>query len=122
MWPFGLYAGLVLLLAAAILGTSALLGSRHSEPETGLPFESGIAGAGPERLRLGVRYYPLAMFFVVFDLESTFLFAWAVAARPLGWAGYGEVVIFALILLATLFYLARRGALAWAATGPERKP
>jgi len=56
----------------------------------------------------------VAMFFVVFDLEAVFLFAWAGAARQLGWAGYGEVVLFVGVLAATLIYLWRFGALDWA--------
>jgi NADH-quinone oxidoreductase subunit A len=53
------------------------------------------------------------MFFVVFDLEAVFLFAWAVAARGAGWAGYWEVVIFIAVLMAALIYLWRVGALDW---------
>ncbi len=114
MWPFGLFIALVLLVVAGMLGVSALLGQRHHEPATGAPFESGIAGTGPEHIRISIRFYLIAMFFVVFDLESIFIFAWAVAARPLGWAGYGEMAIFALVLLLTLLYLVRTGALNWA--------
>ena len=118
MWPFGLFIVLVLLVVAGMLGVSALLGQRHHEPATGAPFESGIVGTDPERVRISIRFYLIAMFFVVFDLESIFIFAWAVAARPLGWAGYGEMVMFALVLLLTLLYLVRTGALNWAQRGP----
>lgn len=113
-WPLGLYIILVLLVVAGMLVSSALLGQRHHEPATGDPFECGIVGTGPEHIRLSIRFYLVAMFFVVFDLESIFIFAWAVAARPLGWAGYSEMVIFVVVLLLTLLYLVRSGALSWA--------
>jgi NADH-quinone oxidoreductase subunit A len=64
-----------------------------------------------------VRYYLVSVFFVVFDLEAVFLFAWAGAAREAGWAGYCEVLLFVGVLAAALVYLWRVGALDWA-----RKP
>jgi NADH-quinone oxidoreductase subunit A len=68
-------------------------------------------------VRFSVRYFLTAMFFVVFDLEAVFLFAWAVAARDLGWTGYCEVLLFVGVLFAALIYLWKVGALDWA-----RKP
>jgi NADH-quinone oxidoreductase subunit A len=60
-----------------------------------------------------VKYYMVAMFFVVFDLEAAFILIWAVGARQLGWPGYIEVVVFIVVLLAGLAYLWREGALDW---------
>jgi NADH-quinone oxidoreductase subunit A len=60
-----------------------------------------------------VKFYLIAMFFVVFDLESVFIFAWAVAGRELGWPGYWELAVFAGVLIAVLVYLWRLGALDW---------
>jgi NADH-quinone oxidoreductase subunit A len=90
------------------------LGPRHSEAATGEPYEGGIISEGSARVRFSVRYYLIAAFFVVFDLEAVFLFAWAVAAREVGWAGYFEVLIFVGVLFAGLLYLWRVGALDWA--------
>jgi NADH-quinone oxidoreductase subunit A len=90
------------------------LGQRHSEPATGEPYEGGIVSEGSARVRFSARYYLVAMFFVVFDLEAVFLFAWAVAARELGWAGYFEVLLFVAVLVASLIYLWKVGALDWA--------
>jgi len=56
------------------------------------------------------------MFFVIFDLESVFIFTWAVAGRALGWAGYWEILIFSGVLIAALIYLWRLGALDWGST------
>lgn len=111
LWPLVLYFGLVLLVVGAMIGGSWLLGQHHQERATGTPYESGIAATGSARLRFPALFYLVAMFFVVFDVESVFLFAWAVAAREIGWAGYIEMVIFVGILMAALVYLWRCGAL-----------
>jgi NADH-quinone oxidoreductase subunit A len=105
------------VLVAATLVVSYLLGPRHSEPATGEPYEGGIVSEGSARVRFSARYYLIAAFFVVFDLEAVFLFAWAVAVRELGWAGYCEVLFFVGVLFAALIYLWKIGALDWA-----RKP
>lgn len=81
MWPLVVYFLFVVFLVAAVLVVSYLLGQRHSEPATGEPYEGGIVSEGPARVRYSIRYYPVAMFFVVFDLEAVFLFAWAGAVR-----------------------------------------
>jgi NADH-quinone oxidoreductase subunit A len=117
MWPIFAYFAFVVVLVSAVLLFSYVLGSRHSEPATAEPYEGGIISEGSARVRFSVRYYMVAMFFVVFDLESVFLFAWAVAARQLGWAGYCEVLLFVGVLVAALVYLLRIGALDW-----TRKP
>jgi NADH-quinone oxidoreductase subunit A len=64
-------------------------------------------------VRLSAKFYLVAMFFVIFDLEAIFIFAWAVAGRALGWAGYWEILIFSGVLMAALIYLWRLGALDW---------
>ncbi len=114
-WPLGVYFAIVIFLVVAILVLSYLLGQRHHEPATGTPYEGGIASEGSARVRLSAKFYLVAMFFVIFDLEAVFLFAWAIAAREVGWAGYVEVVIFTGILVAALVYLWRTGALEWGA-------
>lgn len=118
LWPLLLYSAAVLVLVAGMLGLSYVLGERHREKATGKPYESGIPPTGSARLRFDVKFYLIAMFFVVFDLEAAFLFAWAIAFRELGWLGYVEVVIFVGVLLVALIYLWRVGALDW---GPSRR-
>ena len=112
--PLLVYFVFVVFLVAAVLGVSYLLGQRHSEPATAEPYEGGIVSEGSARVRFSVRYYLIAMFFVVFDLEAVFLFAWAGAVRELGWAGYFGLVLFVATLGAALIYLWRVGALDWA--------
>src|SRR5574340_1581643 len=102
LWALGIYFVVVLLLVIAMLVVSYLLGQRHNEHATGSPYESGIVSEGSAHVRLSARFYLIAMFFVIFDLEAVFLFAWAVAAIDVGWAGYVEVAIFIGVLAAAL--------------------
>jgi len=110
-WPLAAYFLVVIALAAGIIVISYFLGQRHRERATGLPYESGIIPTGSARLKFPAEFYLVAMFFLIFDLESVFVFAWAVDVRGLGWAGFIEIVIFIGVLLATLLYLWRMGAL-----------
>ena len=113
LWPLGVYFVGVLGLVTVMIVLSSLIGRRHREHATDEPFESGIVGAGSAHLRLSAKFYLLAMFFVIFDLEIVFLVAWAVAARELGWPGYIEAMLFIVVLGVGLLYLWRIGALDW---------
>ncbi len=94
-----------------MIGLSYILGQRHRERATGQPYESGIVSTGTARVRMSANFYLLAMLFVIFDLETVFIFAWAVVVRRVGWAGYSEAALFVAILFAVLIYLWRMGAL-----------
>jgi len=113
-WMLLVYFTLVLILVAGMLVVSYVLGERHYERATGEPYESGMLPTGSARLRFPADFYLLAIFFVVFDLESVYIFAWAIAIRQVGWAGYAEALVFIGVLLASLVYLWRCGALDWA--------
>jgi NADH-quinone oxidoreductase subunit A len=115
-----LYAALVLVLAGLILTLSWLLGERQYHGSEAERYESGIKPAGPLPRRLSVEFYQVALFFVIFDLEAVFIFAWAVAARRLGWLGYLELLVFVLLLFAGLVYLWRVGGLDWGPAGRRR--
>jgi NADH-quinone oxidoreductase subunit A len=121
LWPFLVYAAAVVVLTAAIIGISYVLGPRHRERTTGRPYESGSPLTGSARVRLSVSFYLVAIFFVVFDVESIYIFAWAIAWRELGWTGYVEVLIFIGILLAALVYLWRLGALDWGTVARQKR-
>jgi NADH-quinone oxidoreductase subunit A len=113
-WGFAIFLLGVAGLCAFMLGVSSLLGSKawgHSKSE---PFESGIVSTGGARLRFSAKFYLVAMLFVIFDIEALFLFAWAISLRESGWPGFIEALVFIVILLIGLFYLARVGALDWA--------
>ncbi len=113
MWPLVVYFALVLFLVGGMLGVSYVLGQRHRDRETGSPYEGGILSEGSARVRLSAKFYLIAMFFVIFDLEAVFLFAWAIVARELGWRAFWHAAVFAAILVAALVYLWRIGALDW---------
>jgi len=117
MWTLGVYFAIVILLVAGMLVVSWLLGQRHSAPARNIPFESGIVSTGSAHVRLSARFYLVAVFFVIFDLEAVFLFAWAVSALNLGWQAFWEAVIFIAVLVAALLYLWRVGALDWQRIG-----
>jgi NADH-quinone oxidoreductase subunit A len=120
LWPLALYAGLVLIVVVSMIGLSSVLGERHREQSTGRPYESGIAGTGSTRIRFDVKFYLVAMFFVIFDLESVFIYAWAVAIRELGWPGYMAIIAFVGMLAVVLLYLWRLGGLDWGSAGLRR--
>lgn len=113
IWPLILFFFLAAVTAVGMVALSFPLGETHKELDTDKPFESGVQSTGGALVRFDVKFYMQAMFFVVFDLEIVFLFAWAVVARPLGWPGYISAVIFIVVLLAALAYLWRVGALEW---------
>ena len=114
--PLAFHLVAVLGLIGSMVAVSWLLGERHKELYTGEPYESGLIPTGSPQGRLSVHFYLVAMFFVIFDLEAVFLYAWAVSVRELGWAGYIEAVIFIAVLLLGLAYLWRQGALDWGTT------
>jgi NADH-quinone oxidoreductase subunit A len=120
LWPIAAYFAAVIIVVSAMIGFSYVLGQRHKERVTGEPYESGIISTGSAGIRFDIRFYLVAMIFVIFDLEAVFIFAWAVALRELGWAGYLEAMIFIGILIAALVYLWRLGALDWGPAGIKR--
>jgi len=120
LWPWVVYCAAVIIVVAGMLLTSYVLGERHSGRAAGEPYESGIVPTGSARLRLSVKFYLVAVFFVIFDLESVFIFAWAVCVRQAGWAGYVEILVFIAVLAAVLAYLWREGALDWAPRRAEK--
>jgi NADH-quinone oxidoreductase subunit A len=89
------------------------LGGRSHARYKNTPFESGIQAVGNTYIRLSAKFYLIAMFFVIFDVESLFLYAWSVSVRETGWAGLLEATSFILVLLVGLLYLIRIRALEW---------
>ncbi len=113
-----IYAFLVVTIPAGTLLLSWILGSKDPDTPLTVPFESGIEVTDSARMRFPSRFYLVAMFFVIFDLEVVFIFTWAIAFRDLGWVGYVAVLIFVLILGVVLLYEWRTGALDF---GPQGK-
>jgi NADH-quinone oxidoreductase subunit A len=113
VWPLVLYCVAVIVLVGGMTALSYVLGQRHTSKATVEPYEAGIVTVGYARFRLPVKFYLVAIFFVIFDLETVFIFAWAVASRDVGWVGYIDVVVFVGVLVAALVYHCRLGALDW---------
>ena len=113
LWPFGIYAAAVAFTIFAMLGLSYLLGQRHREPQTGTPYEGGVVPDSPLSAQVASEFYLVAAFFVVFDVESIFLFAYVAAGQSLGWAAFVELAIFIGLLASALGYLWGVGALDW---------
>lgn len=107
---FLLICGLVPLLA---LGISALVRPKTIGPEGRTTYESGIDPFGGAWIQFNIRYYMFALVFVIFDVETVFLYPWAVAFNRLGVLAFIEALIFIAILVVALVYAWRKGALEW---------
>jgi NADH-quinone oxidoreductase subunit A len=99
--------------AAFSVALSGLLGPRKPTPEKSAPYECGMPPVGDARERQSVKFYLVAMIFLLFDIEVAFLYPWAMALRDLGWAGFMQVVLFIALLLGGYVYVWRKGALDW---------
>ena len=103
-------AGVVVL---ALLILAQTLGPKSISPVKADPFESGNPPRGDARIRFSVRFYLVAMLFLIFDLEVVFLYPWAILFRRLGWFGVIEMGIFLALLLIGFIYVWKKGALEW---------
>jgi NADH-quinone oxidoreductase subunit A len=92
---------------------SSLLGPRKPSPEKAAPYECGMPPVGDARERQSVKFYLVAMIFLLFDIEVAFLYPWAMALRDLQWAGYGQLILFMALLMAGYIYVWRKGVLDW---------
>src|SRR5918992_3137326 len=125
------WLGILLMIAlgvgfsAVMIGLSMLVGPRNPTPEKLAPYECGMPAVGDARERQSVKFYLVAMIFLLFDIEVAFLYPWAMALidRPgdpgLGWTGFIQIVTFFLILLVGYIYVWRKGILDW---GPVARP
>jgi NADH-quinone oxidoreductase subunit A len=108
---------LLMVMAVGFGGVSVLLGRllgpRNPTPEKSAPYECGMPAVGDARERQSIRFYLIAMIFLLFDIEVAFLYPWALALRALGWAGYVQVVLFTLVLVAGYIFVWKKGALDW---------
>jgi NADH-quinone oxidoreductase subunit A len=111
LWPILLYFTFTLILLAAVMFASSLLGPRTRGHSTHLPYESGILSLGNARIKFANHFFLYAIFFVIFDLETLYLFAWAISFEQVGVKGFIEALVFMIILLIALVYLWRIGAL-----------
>jgi NADH-quinone oxidoreductase subunit A len=92
---------------------SSVLGPSRPTAEKSAPYECGMPPVGDARERQSVKFYLVAMIFLLFDIEVAFLYPWAMALRDLGWNGFLQVLLFMALLLAGYVYVWRKGALDW---------
>ena len=104
----------VTFLCVFMLTVPLLLGGKSWGRAKQEQFESGVVGAGGARIRLSAKFYLVAIFFVVFDLEALYRYAWAASVREVGWVGFATAAVFILVLLVGLIYELSTGALNWA--------
>ena len=102
-------------VAGAMIGFSALLGQRVKDSVKSMPYESGMNPVGNARERFSVKFYLVAMVFILFDIEAIFLYPWAVVFRQLKLFGFFEMLVFIVLVLCGFFYIWKKGVLNWSA-------
>ena len=105
---------LAIVIAAALIVLSYVLGKRVRNAVKDTPYESGITPTGDARGRFSVKFYLVAMLFILFDIEVIFLYPWVVVYRELKMFGFIEMLVFVILILSGFFYVWRKGALDWA--------
>ena len=111
--PILLHLILAAGLSAALILVSWLIGERKPNPNKLNAYECGILPTGDARQPVAVKFYLVAMLFILFDVEAVFLFPWAVIYRTLGWYGFVEMFLYVVVLLAGYVYLWKKGAFDW---------
>ena len=114
-WPILIMLGLGAGFAGGSVLLSQFVGPRKPTAEKSAPYECGMPAVGDARERQSVKFYLVAMIFLLFDIEVAFLYPWAMALRELGWNGFVQVLLFMGLLLAGYVYVWRKGALDWSA-------
>ena len=112
-FPIAVLIALATFAAMAMYVLSIVLGKRTRGDVKGEPYESGMAPVGDTRERFSVKFYLVAILFIIFDLEVVFLYPWAVIYKELALFGFIEMAVFIAILLVGYFYILRAGALKW---------
>jgi NADH-quinone oxidoreductase subunit A len=112
--PLAVVLLLAVVMGAVVSSLSSWVGPKNPNPVKSTIFEAGSEPApGTARQRFAVKFYVVALLFIVFDVETVFLYPWAVNFKALGWFGYGEMFIFAATLVVGLVYVWKKGALTW---------
>lgn len=117
LFPLIVYTAMALLLVGGLLLAAWWLGERRSDAVKSAAYESGVSPSGSARLAFPVPFYLVAIFFIVFDVESVFIFIWAVAWDLLGIPGLVHISVFIVVLLLGLLWLWKKGGLDW---GPRQ--
>ena len=111
---------LAVLVAGALTSLSYLLGKRTTGPVKDSPYECGMEAIGDARGRVSVKYYLVAIVFILFDIEAIFLYPWAVVYRELKMFAFVEMLLFIVLVLAGFLYVWKKGALNWSEADATR--
>ena len=111
--PIAVLLGIGIFLAGLLVTLSLALGPRRPSARKLTPYESGMAPIGEAQRRMPVRFYLVAVLFILFDIEIIFLLPWAVSFRQLGLFGLAEVLVFMAILIVGYYWVWKKGALEW---------
>lgn len=112
-WPIAILVGISSFIAIASIVLGNVIGPKRPSSRKAEPYESGMTPIGAGTRRMPVRYYMIAVLFILFDIEVVFFFPWAVVFRQLGWFGLIEMLVFIAILLVGYVYAWKKGALEW---------
>jgi len=121
-FPVLVQVAIAILVAAGLVAISMLLGKRVRNRVKDSPYESGIAPTGTARERFSVKFYLVAIVFILFDIEAVFLYPWAVVYRELKLFGFVEMLLFVILILSGFFYIWKKGALDWSQDAAEGSP
>jgi len=111
--PLLLHLLIAVFLASALTAASVLVGWRRPNKAKQQAYECGMVPTGDARQPFSVRFYLVAMVFILFDVEAIFLYPWAYVFRSLRWYGFGEMMLYIAILMVGYVYLWKKGALDW---------
>ncbi len=112
-FPVLMFVLVALAIGVVPMVAGRLLGPHHPDSAKLSPYECGFEAFEDARMKFDVRYYLVAILFILFDLEIAFLFPWAAVSRELGWFGYVAMMIFLAILIVGFIYEWKKGALEW---------
>ena len=118
--PLLMHLGIAVGLASVIVTLSQLVGQHKPNPAKMSPYECGVLPIGDAQGRFSVKFYLVAMLFILFDIEAVFLYPWAVILRELKMFGFWEMMVYIAIVLVGLFYVWKKGVLDWGLTASKR--
>ncbi len=113
-FPVLIQVAIAVAVAGGMLGASQFIGKKVRNRVKNMPYECGIPPVGTARERFSVKFYLVAMIFILFDVESVFLYPWAVVYGELKLFGFLEMLLFIVLILSGFFYIWKKGALDWA--------
>ena len=118
--PVMMHLGIATALAVGIVILSQLVGQHKPGLAKMSPYECGVEPVGDARRRFSVKFYLVAMLFILFDVEAVFLYPWAVILRELKMFGFWEMMVYIAIVLVGLFYVLKKGAIDWGPAAAKR--